>query len=267
MDCADCVVHIERAVSALPGVESVKVFLGAEKAVVAFDATRVAMPQILKAIEGEGYRARPAGEEEEAETSRGLPAFMSGLLIAAFALVALVSVVGEWLGFLEDVVDRIPAPLIIAAVVMGGIPIFRKVYRAALRRTATPHTLMTIGVIGALAIGEFVAAALIVFFMRFADFLEEFTTERSRRAIKELVKLAPQTARVERDGQEAELPVAQVQPGDIVVVRPGEKIPVDGVVVAGAASVDQASITGESMPVEKKRATMSLPRPSTRWGF
>jgi Cu+-exporting ATPase len=252
MDCADCAVHIERAVSALPGVESVRVFLGAEKAVVAFNGTRVALPEILRAVEGEGYRARLAGEEAEQGTRWGFPKVMSGLFVATFALVVLASTVGEWLGLLEHVVDRIPAPISIAAVLVGGIPIFRNVYRAALRRTATAHTLMTIGIVGALAIEEFVAAALIVFFMRLADFLEEFTTERSRRAIKELVKLAPQTARVERNGQEVELPLARLQPGDIVVVRAGEKIPVDGVVVTGAASVDQAPVTGESVPVEKR---------------
>lgn len=98
MDCADCVVHIEKAVSALPGVESVRVFLGAEKAVVAFNGTRVALPQIIKAMEGEGYRAQPVGEEAEDESGRGFPKAMSGLLIAVFALVVLASVVGEWLG-------------------------------------------------------------------------------------------------------------------------------------------------------------------------
>jgi magnesium-transporting ATPase (P-type) len=87
---------------------------------------------------------------------------------------------------------------------------------------------MTIGVVAALVVGEWVTAAIVVFFMRVGDYAERFTTERSRQALKHLTGLAPQTARVERSGHEIELPVAQVQVGDIVIVRPGEKIPVDG---------------------------------------
>ena len=110
---------------------------------------------------------------------------------------------------------------------------------------------MTLGILGALAIGQYAAAALIVFFMRFADFLEGFTTERSRQAIRELLRLAPETARVEQDGRDVEIPAETVRPGQIVLVKPGERIPVDGQVVAGHGAVNQAPITGESMPAEK----------------
>lgn len=98
--------------------------------------------------------------------------------------------------------------------------------------------------------GEWATALLIVFFMRLADYVEAFTSERARRAVKDLTALAPQIARVLRDGAEVNVPVIQVAVGEIVVVRPGEQIPVDGQVLAGQATVDQAAITGESMPVE-----------------
>jgi P-type Cu+ transporter len=91
-----------------------------------------------------------------------------------------------------------------------------------------------------------------VFFMRLADFIEGYTTERSRQAIKELLKLAPETARVERDGAEVEVSADDLSRGDVVLVKPGDRIPVDGVVVDGRASVNQAPITGESVPVEKE---------------
>jgi Cd2+/Zn2+-exporting ATPase/Cu+-exporting ATPase len=110
---------------------------------------------------------------------------------------------------------------------------------------------MTLGIIGALAIGQYAAAAVIVFFMRLADFIEGYTTERSRQAIEELMKLAPETARVERDGTELELAVDAVRRGDVVLVKPGERIPVDGLVLDGYATVNQAPITGESVPVAK----------------
>src|SRR3954451_9463856 len=86
--------------------------------------------------------------------------------------------------------------------------------------------------------------------MRVGDYAEHFTTERGRRAVKDLMALAPQTARVERAGVELEVPISQVRVGEIVVVRPGETIPVDGEVVAGQATINQAAITGEAMPIE-----------------
>ncbi len=91
---------------------------------------------------------------------------------------------------------------------------------------------------------------IVVFFMRVGEYVESFTAEQARRAVKDLTAMAPQTARVVRDGAEVEVPVAEVEVGETVVVRPGEKMPVDGEVTDGQATVDQATITGESMPVE-----------------
>jgi Cd2+/Zn2+-exporting ATPase/Cu+-exporting ATPase len=138
----------------------------------------------------------------------------------------------------------------LALVVVSGWPVFRNVARAALKRQVTSHTLMTLGVLAALVVGQWATAAVVVFFMRVGDTAESFTTERARRAVKDLTAMAPQTARVERGGAEVELPISEVRVGETVVVRPGEKIPVDGEVVAGQATVDQATITGEAMPVE-----------------
>jgi len=135
-------------------------------------------------------------------------------------------------------------------VLIGGWPIFVNVVRATLKRKVISHTLMTLGVIAALAVGHWVTAAIVVVFMRVGDYVEHYTTESARRAVKELTALAPQTARVDQLGLEVEVPIDKVRIGDTVIVRPGEKIPVDGEVVSGLATVDQAAITGESMPVE-----------------
>ena len=164
--------------------------------------------------------------------------------------VLLVVVLGEWLGVLELYTKRVPWPLGLAVVLLGGYPVFRNVVRASLRRRVTSHTLMTVGVLAALGLGEWATAAIVVLFMRVSDFAERFTAERARRAITQLTAMAPQLARVEREGAEREVPIAQVRIGDTVIVRPGERIPVDGEVVAGHATVDQSTITGESMPVE-----------------
>lgn len=109
---------------------------------------------------------------------------------------------------------------------------------------------MTVGVIAALVVGEWATAVVVVFFMRVGDYAEKFTTARARQAVRDLTAIAPQTARLERDGQEVEVSISEVQPGAVVIVRPGGKIPVDGVVLDGQATVNQAAITGESMPVE-----------------
>lgn len=165
-------------------------------------------------------------------------------------MVLLVVVVGEWLGVFEQLTDRVPFWVGLALVLAGGFPIFLNVARAALRGKITSHTLMTVGVAAALVVGEWPVAAVVVLFMHVANYAERFTTEKARQAVRELAALAPTTARVRRDGAEVEIPVEQLQLGETVIVRPGEQIPVDGTVTAGAATVDQAAITGESMPIE-----------------
>jgi Cd2+/Zn2+-exporting ATPase/Cu+-exporting ATPase len=167
-----------------------------------------------------------------------------------FGAVLFVVVLGEWLGLFELYTKRVPWPAGFALVLIGGYPVFRNVVRASLKLRVTSHTLMTVGALAALAIGEWATAAVVVLFMRVSDFAERFTTERARRAIKNLTTLAPQLARVERDGAEYEVPGGTVQVGETVIVRPGDKIAVDGEVIAGQATVDQSTITGESMPVE-----------------
>ncbi|MCL4185860.1 MAG: HAD-IC family P-type ATPase, partial [Burkholderiaceae bacterium] len=167
-----------------------------------------------------------------------------------FGAILFVVVIGEGLGLFERLTARVPWWAGLLAVLAFGYPIFKGVLGSALRREVTSHTLMTMGAVAALAIGQWATAAIVVFFMRVGEFTERFTSERARRLLKELTALAPQTARVLRDGLEREVAVETVVPGDLVIVRPGERVPVDGVVLEGQATFDQAAITGESMPVE-----------------
>jgi Cd2+/Zn2+-exporting ATPase/Cu+-exporting ATPase len=257
MDCAECTQHVQHAIAALPGVSSVNVFLSSEKAVIQLDPALVDLPAIRKAVAGTGSYSVPEDTGQPADSSsraRGLPETFSRrlltLMAVVFGAVLFVVVIGEWLGFFEQLAARVSFPVGAVLVLLTGWPIFRNVARAALRRQVTSHTLMTLGVLAALAVGQWATAAVVVFFMRVGDYAENMTTEGARRAVKELTALAPQTARIERDGAEQEVPVASVQPGDTVIVRPGDRIPVDGEVVAGQATVDQSTLTGESMPVE-----------------
>ena len=251
LDCADEAQQIQAALSRLPGVEEVRTAVGARKAVVDYHPDRIQPDAIREAIRGLGMTiADPRGPSPG--RLRSLPDLLGWGFVSVVALIALVGIAGERLGFGEILANRIPWWLALAAVLVGGYPIFRNVVRALRNRSVTSHVLMTLGIVGALAISQYAAAAVIVFFMRLADFIEGYTTERARQAIKELLKLAPEIARVERDGREVEVPAGQVSPGEVVVVKPGERIPVDGTVLEGRASVDQAPITGESVPVEKQ---------------
>ncbi len=251
MDCAECAQHVERAIAGLPGVAHVDVFLAAERASVRLDPAQVDLPAIRRAVEGAGYAVPEAADAPARPAPLGdFGRQVLALFGIVFGAVLFIVVAGEWLGLFEQFTARVPFPLGAALVVLAGYPVFRGVLQAALRRQITSHSLMTLGVVAALAVGQWATAAVVVFFMRAGDYAESFTTDRARRAVRDLTAMAPKTARVLRDGQEVETPVSEVRPGDLVVVRPGEAIPVDGEVVAGQATVDQAVITGESMPVE-----------------
>ncbi len=254
MDCAECTIHVQQRLSALPGVSDVRVLLSSEKAVLQVDPTKVNLAIIRKAVEEVGYTVpESAAQQATPLASRSLATFTRSILTLfglVFGVVLLVVIVGEWLGLFERVTDVVPWYLGWGLVVLAGYPIFWNVVRATLRRQILSHTLMSLGVVAALVVGQWPTAVVIVFFMRVGDYAEHFTTERSRKAVKRLAALAPQTARVERAGAEAVIPISEVQVGAMVIVRPGESIPVDGEVISGQATINQATLTGESLPVE-----------------
>jgi Cu+-exporting ATPase len=254
MDCAECTMHVQHALAALPGVDDVHVLLSSEKAVLQIDPAQIDLATIRKAVEGAGYTVSASTPEKGAEpASKPLASFTHPILTLfgiVFGAVLLIVIVGEWLGFFERVTEWVPWYIGWGLVLLAGYPIFWNVIRAALHRQVISHTLMSIGVIAALAVGQWPTALVIVFFMHVGDYVEHFTTERSRQAVKRLTALAPQTARVERDGVERVVSIGEVRVGETVIVRPGESIPVDGEVISGQATVNQATLTGESMPVE-----------------
>jgi Cd2+/Zn2+-exporting ATPase len=143
------------------------------------------------------------------------------------------------------------AALAIAAVLFGGFQRFIAGFKDAFQRKITVNVFVVVALLATMAIGEFRPAAVIVFIMAAAGALESYTLDKTRKSIRDLLDFAPRMATVRRQGDEVVVPVAELQVGDIVVVKPGARIPVDGVVTGGASSVNQAPITGESMPVEK----------------
>ena len=252
MDCASCVKHVQEAIEALPGVSSANVLLSSEKAIVQLDPKQVDISTIARAVASAGYTVPEtvSGALPPARTFGDMSRPVLTVFGIVFCVVLFVVVVGEWLGLFETLSSRVPWPIGAAIVLAAGYPIFRNVVKASLKGQVISHTLMSIGALAALAVGEWATAVVVVFFMRVGDYAEHFTTERARRAVKNLTALAPQMARIEREGEEQAVPLAEVRPGDIVIVRPGEQIPVDGDVISGQATLDQAAITGESMPIE-----------------
>jgi len=139
----------------------------------------------------------------------------------------------------------------LAATLIGGYPIFKEAFENIVERRMTMELSMTIALVSALAIGEFFTALVITAFVLAAEILEGLTVGRGRRAIQDMLDFLPQTASVLRDGQTVEVPTQTILPGEIIVIRPGSRIPVDGQVVSGHSFVEQAAITGEPMPSEK----------------
>jgi len=139
----------------------------------------------------------------------------------------------------------------ILAAAIAGWPIANRAWQALRFRVLGIPALVTVAALGAIAIGEYWEAAVVTFLFAFGSYLEARTLAKTRGALRELLELAPQVARVKKEDGEVEIPAAEVEIGTVVVVRSGEKIPVDGQVISGEATVNQAAITGESVPVEK----------------
>lgn len=247
MDCAECTAHVRHALMQLPGVESVEVYLASEKAVLQADPARVTIPLIRNAVAQAGYSVPDSASPGAARTDTRNILTVFALV---FGAVLLIVVAGEWLGLLDNLTARIPGWVGLGLVLLGGYPVFLNVIRAALKGQVLSHTLMTLGVVAALVVGEWTTAVIIVFFMRIGNYVEQFTTGRARRAVQDLTALAPQTARVERQGELHEVPLSAVSIGETIVVFPGEMIPADGTVLDGQATINQATITGEPLPVE-----------------
>ncbi len=145
----------------------------------------------------------------------------------------------------------INAGLAIIAILFGGFQRFVAGFKDVFKRKITVNVFVVVALLATVAIGEFRPAAIIIFIMAVAGALESYVLDKTRKSIRDLLDFAPGMATVRREDAEVIVPVAELQVGDIVVVKPGARIPVDGVVTAGASSVSQAPITGESMPVEK----------------
>ncbi len=156
------------------------------------------------------------------------------------------------LGLSLSAYDPLQKTFLLSSILIGGYPVARKGLRNLPRLNFDMNVLMTIAITGALIIGEWNEAAVVAFLFSVSEMLESYSMEKARQSIRSLMELAPSEATVLRNGQEVRVPAEEVNIGDILLVKPGEKISLDGIILEGNTSVNEAPITGESMPVEKE---------------
>jgi len=253
MTCAACARTIERTLSHTPGVERAHVNFATSTATVQYDPAQARVGDLVGAIEELGYgvpETEPAPDTEAIAYRRRL---ILALLFAAPVIV---------LGMAHGHTAWIQLLLTLPVVFYAGAPFYRGAWTALLHRSANMNTLIALGtgaafvysVIETVRGGHevyFEAAAAIITLILLGRTLEARARGKASEAIRRLMDLQPPTARVIRGGIESEVPLADVRVADLVVVRPGERIPVDGVVIEGESAVDESMLTGESMPVEK----------------
>ncbi|MBV6392071.1 MAG: Cadmium-transporting ATPase [Anaerolineales bacterium] len=242
MDCSDCSLVIEHSVGRMDGVLKVNVNYPTEKMWVEYDSHKISRPVIEKRVRSLGYQIPLNGIQARIQENREL---IFSLLSGLFLLIG-------WLG---ETFFGFPTFLSIGcyvtAYVLGGWDISRHAFHALREKHFDTDGLMIVAAIGAAFLGEFAEGALLLFLFSLGHSLEERALSRARKAVSALGDLTPKTALVKRDGKEQELPVESIRLDDVAVIRPGVRIPVDGVIVDGSSSIDQSSVTGESLPVDK----------------
>lgn len=282
MTCAACVRAVERAVKKLDGIESANVNFATENLQVSYDASKLRISDIKGAITKAGYKAVDEEvtvdadkERKEAEVKSLWRRFV---ISAIFTVPLLIISMGHMLGYaLPKAIDPMTAPLnfaiiqliLVTPVVAVGYKFFKVGFKTLIKRSPNMDSLIAIGTSAAVLYGLFAvykiyeanvdyayklyfeSAGVILTLITLGKYLESVTKGKTSEAIKKLMGLAPKTATLERDGKEIEIPIDEVEVGDIVIVKPGEKLPVDGEVVEGMTSIDESMLTGESIPVEK----------------
>lgn len=246
MDCADCAAKLEKHVSRVPGVETANINFGASRMTVTHNGQAA---EILSTIEKMGY----LGKVDEGLAIKNEPAsfwksnqYVKPTLISFIMLI--LGFISARLGASELVVNG----LFLAGIFLGGfLPAKNGISVLINAREFDMNFLMTIAVIGAVAIGSFVEAATVVFLFSFGNTLQGYTLDKTRNSIRALMELTPNEALVRRGATEMRLPVEKIAVGDTIVVLPGERIAMDGKVSTGYSTVNEAPITGESIPVEK----------------
>ena len=243
MDCADCAVSLEHILRRAPGMINTAVSYAAEKIRVEYDAEAISHEDVLRRIRGLGYdvvqKRREAWWDLHADLILSL---LAGTLLTV--------------GFVGETYLGLPHAAAVAAYALAylsaGYDIARHAVVAALNLRFDVDVLMILAAIGAAALGDWPEGAFLLFLFSLGHALEKSALDKARNAIEALGQLTPKTAHVRRLGVEQESPVEELLRGDVVIVRPGERLPADGRLIRGSTTIDQGPVTGESMPVQKE---------------
>jgi Cu+-exporting ATPase len=282
MTCASCVNKVEKALNSVKGVVQASVNFATERASVEYIPDEVSIRDLKKVVEEAGYQVLEVHEEDivekerlarEAELYRLKLKFILGAVFLAPILLLMygASFFEKWIGLSKEVNFFLQFLLATPVQFWAGWQFYIGFWKATKHKTSDMNTLIAVGtsaaylyslivtfaphwimVKGLMMDVYFDTSAAIIVLILVGRFLEARAKGKTSEAIKKLIGLQPKTARVVRNGSEVDIPVEEVSIGDIVVVRPGEKIPVDGIVREGTSSVDESMVTGESLPVEKK---------------
>ncbi|TCP28896.1 Cd2+/Zn2+-exporting ATPase [Scopulibacillus darangshiensis] len=244
MDCAACAMTLEKHMQKLPEVQTVKVNFSTGKMQIVHDITD---DQVIKEVNKAGYRAfldsqKQDGQSKQAKGSNNTATIASGILL----------VLGYAVHFM-DFSALLSIVFYAAAIIIGGTKPAKSAYYAIKSRSLDMNVLMVLAAIGAAAIGQWMEGALVVFLFAVGNLLQNRSIDKTRDSIRNLMNLAPSEALVKQGKELILRPVEEITIGDTIVVRPGEKIPLDGTILSGATSVNQAPITGESIPVDKEK--------------
>ncbi len=257
MDCASCMATIRSGLSGQPGFVELAGSPVSRRLTVAYDE-RMTNPESLRRVIGDlGYRAHVADEAVQDrvriwQSRRAVLTYVAGGFFAAGLVVRLFG--GHGLATHETGFGTplgLDAALFLVAAAIGAWNFVPKAAGALRAGILDMHVLMALAVLGAAAIGEYMEAGAIAFLFSLAELLEGFAVERANASVRSLMRLSPEIATVVRDGKEVQVRAADVLAGEHVLVRPGERIPVDGPILEGASAVNESAITGEAMPADR----------------
>ncbi|GAJ41458.1 MULTISPECIES: heavy metal translocating P-type ATPase [Anoxybacillaceae] len=241
--CANCAAKFENNVKALPGVQDAKVNFGASKITVWGTTT---IEELEKAGAFENLKIR---EDKEKAVKRE-PFWKQKENIKVY--ISAVLLVISWFLGMQYGEEHIFATIGYAAsILIGGYSLFMKGFKNLVRLQFDMNTLMTVAILGAAAIGEWGEGATVVILFAISEALERYSMDKARQSIESLMDIAPKEALIRRGNEEMMVPVDDIQVGDIMIVKPGQKLAMDGIVIKGTSTLNQAAITGESVPVTK----------------
>lgn len=254
--CANCAGKFENNVKQIPGVQDAKVNFGASKISVYGTAS---VEELEKAGAFENLKVapeiagRPAGPKTETEKTmaakeKKVPFYQKHSTLLYSTLLIVFGYISQFVNGEENLLTSL---LFVAAIAIGGYSLFKVGFQNLIRLDFDMKTLMTVAVIGAAFIGEWAEASIVVILFAISEALERYSMDRARQSIRSLMDIAPKEALVRRNGQELLISVDDIVVGDTMIVRPGQKIAMDGTVTNGYSAVNQAAITGESVPVAK----------------